>query len=61
MAAAWVAGNVGVFGITFGLGHAVLGRPVAGAALVLLGIAALVLTTGALGRIRMHGRTAGER
>lgn len=61
MAGAWVAGNVGVFGITFGLGHAVLGRPGAGAALVLLGIAALVLTTGALGRMRMHSRTAGER
>ena len=60
MAVAWVAGNLGVFSVTFGLGYAVLGRPGVGAAIVLLGIAALVLTVGALGHTRTHHRTAAE-
>jgi solute:Na+ symporter, SSS family len=29
-AGAWVAGNVAVFGLLFGIGHALLGRPLAG-------------------------------
>ena len=51
---AWVTGNVGVFGATFGLGYAVLGRPVRGAAVALLGAVALALTVRALGRARLH-------
>jgi solute:Na+ symporter, SSS family len=50
--AAWVAGNLGVFGITFGTGHALLGRPVAGMLMVAGGVAAIAVTLRATGRAR---------
>jgi Na+/proline symporter len=44
IAAAWVAGNIGVFGITFGIGHAVLGRPLQGALMIIAGLVAIRVT-----------------
>ena len=55
-AAAWVAGNAGVFGITFGLGHLLLGRPGRGLLLAVSGSAALTFTLGATRRAREVGR-----
>ncbi|MBW3534285.1 MAG: hypothetical protein KY453_03550, partial [Gemmatimonadetes bacterium] len=52
--AAWLAGNVGVFGLMFGLGHVLLGRPVRGAVVAALGAGGIVLTVAALGRARAH-------
>lgn len=54
--AAWVAGNLGVFGVTFGLGHLLLGRPVRGALLAAAGAAALVATVRATGHARRSAR-----
>ena len=56
---AWVCGNVGVFGVMFGLGYVVFGRPEWGVPTTLLGLAALVVTIGALGRTRTHARARG--
>ncbi len=53
-AVAWCAANVGVFGLTFGLGHALLGRPGYGALVALLGAVALVVTLRATSRARAH-------
>jgi Na+/proline symporter len=44
IAAAWVAGNIGVFGITFGIGHAVLDRPLQGALMIIAGLVAIRVT-----------------
>jgi hypothetical protein len=38
-ALAWCAGNVGVFGLMFGIGYLVLGRPWTGVAVLLAGVA----------------------
>jgi Na+/proline symporter len=52
IAAAWVAGNLGVFGVTFGTGHALLGRPLTGSLMALAGCVALGLTLRATARAR---------
>lgn len=51
-AGAWVAGNVGVFALTFGIGSMLLGRPAAGALTTLLGAAAIAATLAAAARAR---------
>jgi SSS family solute:Na+ symporter len=53
-AAAWVAGNTGVFALTFGVGHGLLGSPLLGALMALLGAASLAFTVAAAGRARAH-------
>ncbi|HEX6134125.1 MAG TPA: sodium:solute symporter family protein [Longimicrobiales bacterium] len=55
IAVAWVAGNVGVFGLTFGIGHALLGRPITGVMMSLGGVAALAVTLRALRSARGPG------
>lgn len=50
--AAWIAGNLGVFGITFGIGHAVLGRSGFGALMTIGGLVAIVVTLRATARAR---------
>lgn len=52
IAAAWVAGNLGVFCVMFGVGYVVFGRAPLGFALTLAGAAALVFTLRALKRSR---------
>jgi solute:Na+ symporter, SSS family len=60
-ATAWLAGNVAVFGLLFGIGHALLGRPVAGSLVVLVGALATVATILAMGRARVaHGLAGTE-
>ncbi|MEX2282883.1 MAG: sodium:solute symporter family protein [Gemmatimonadota bacterium] len=49
---AWLAGNVAVFGLTFGVGHLLLGRPRFGSVLLLVGSAALGATILGLKRLR---------
>jgi hypothetical protein len=44
LAAAWIAGNVGIFALMFGIGNALLGGPVAGVLMVAAGAAALMFT-----------------
>ncbi len=58
-AAAWVAGNAGVFALMFGLGHLLLGSPVTGGLLAVSGGGALVATLFASGRAREAGRAEG--
>lgn len=55
-AAAWTAGNAGVFGVTFGLGHLLLGRPGAGTLLTVGGSVALGFTLRATRRARESAR-----
>ena len=57
---AWVSGNVGVFGVMFGLGHVVFGRPERGVPTTLLGLVALTVTIGALGRTRTNAAPVEE-
>src|SRR5690606_22899729 len=52
IAAAWVAGNTGVFAITFGIGHALLGRLVQGTLLIAAGLGAIGATLWAGGKAR---------
>ncbi|HUE77927.1 MAG TPA: sodium:solute symporter family protein [Longimicrobiales bacterium] len=54
VAAAWVAGNAGVFALMFGTGHLLFGRPVAGTLMALAGAAAVALTLAALSKVRRH-------
>ncbi len=56
IAAAWVAGNVGVFGLTFGMGHALLGRPGLGALVGATGLVAVIFTVMATTRARHFTR-----
>ncbi|HEX2166436.1 MAG TPA: sodium:solute symporter family protein [Longimicrobiales bacterium] len=59
IALAWVAGNIGVFGLTFGVGHLLLGSRPLGAAMILGGLAAIGLTMRTSGRARrVTGLTA---
>ena len=51
-ALAWVTGNVGVFGLTFGVGGLLLGRPARGVLFLLVGGAALLLTLRLTRRVR---------
>lgn len=51
---AWVAGNAAVFGLMFGTGHLLLGRPIAGALLTLAGAAGIPATIAAASRARSH-------
>jgi solute:Na+ symporter, SSS family len=44
LAGAWLAGNIAVFGITFGVGYVVLGRPLPGMLLFAIGAIALLVT-----------------
>lgn len=48
--AAWVSGNVAVFGLMFGVGDILLGRPLRGALLTAVGAVAVWLTMAALAR-----------
>jgi Na+/proline symporter len=52
IAAAWIAGNLGVFGITFGAGHALLGRPFTGALMAIGGLLAMAATLRATSKAR---------
>ena len=54
LAGAWIGGNIAVFGLTFGIGHALLGRPLAGTLLALLGAAAVPATLRATANARRH-------
>ncbi len=49
---AWLAGNTGVFALMFGIGSLLLGTPVVGAILVIVGGASLVATLWSSGRYR---------
>ena len=49
---AWLAGTLGVFGLMFGVGHALLGRPWWGAVVGTAGVALLWLTLVATKRVR---------
>ncbi|MGH7444559.1 MAG: sodium:solute symporter family transporter, partial [Longimicrobiales bacterium] len=51
-ALAWLAGNLGVFGLMFGVGHLLLGRPWRGVMVLITGAAALGLTFAAAARAR---------
>jgi solute:Na+ symporter, SSS family len=51
-AGAWAAGNVAVFGLLFGIGHALLGRPLAGGLVTLTGALATAAAVVAMGRAR---------
>jgi solute:Na+ symporter, SSS family len=51
-AAAWLAGNVAVFGLLFGIGHALLGRLLAGGLVALIGALATAAAVVAMGRAR---------
>jgi Na+/proline symporter len=42
LGAAFLAGNIAVFGITFGIGHALLGRPLLGVLTLVAGVAGLL-------------------
>jgi Na+/proline symporter len=57
--AAWIAGNLGVFGMTFGIGHAVLGRPGFGALMAIGGLVAIALTLRATATARVHLMSTG--
>jgi hypothetical protein len=57
--AAWVAGNLGVFGITFGIGHVVLGSPGFGTPMAVGGLIAIALTLRATARARSHLMSTG--
>lgn len=52
IAGAWIAGNLGVFGITFAIGHIVLGSPGLGTLMGVGGLAAIGLTLRATARAR---------
>jgi solute:Na+ symporter, SSS family len=52
IAAAWVLGNLGVFALTFGIGHALLGRPVTGVLMAVGGLAAIAATMRATAKAR---------
>jgi solute:Na+ symporter, SSS family len=51
-ALAWTTGNIGVFGLTFGIGYALLGRPLRGVIVGLTGAVAIAVTVHAVGRAR---------
>jgi hypothetical protein len=59
IAAAWVAGNIAVFGLLFGVGHALLGRPLAGVIVALSGALATGATVAAMRRARVAYDTPG--
>lgn len=54
LAVAWLAGNVGVFALLFGTGHALLGRLIPGVLIAALGGVATIGTLVAMGRARRH-------
>ena len=59
IAAAWIAGNLGVFGITFGIGHVILGSPALGTPMAVGGLIAIGLTLRATARARSHMMSTG--
>jgi len=66
LATGWLAGNIGVFSLMFGVGHVLLGRPARGALLSAAGALALALTWRAMTRsaaavpnLQSHGAAAG--
>ena len=50
--AAWVAGNVGIFSLTFGTGHALLGRPGRGMSMIAAGAIGIGITLHAMAKAR---------
>jgi solute:Na+ symporter, SSS family len=52
--AAWVMGNAAVFGLLFGAGHLLLGRPATGVLVTLAGAVAAAATVAAMARARRH-------
>ncbi|HUF12591.1 MAG TPA: sodium:solute symporter family protein [Longimicrobiales bacterium] len=53
-AGAWIAGNAAVFGLTFGIGHALFGRLAAGILMLVVGAGGIVATIAAVSRARRH-------
>jgi solute:Na+ symporter, SSS family len=58
---AWVAGNAAVFGLLFGIGHALISSAITGALVGIAGALALTLTIGAMARAREAHGTAHAR